>query len=155
MIALNVPRDWVRAVGRGGPSALPEEAAGQIPRLDLSNKQHRSVFDAMMGGHPMTGSQGENVYAAQVLWDTAMADSALKYLESHPPHSKTVVVVIAGSGHVVYGQGINYRVWQRTGERGLTVTMAESRPEQDPAGLKVSRGLGDFVFVTPPVPRGP
>ena len=145
MVALNIPRDWVRAVGRGGPSAMPSESNGEVPSLDLSNKDHRAVFDALMGGHPPMGNQGQNIYAAQVLWDTAMADSALKYLANHPTTSKTVFVVIAGSGHVMYGQGINWRVRQRTGESGLTVVMAQS----DKA-ISVSRGLGDFVFVSLP-----
>ncbi len=145
MVALNVPRDWVRRVGRQGPAGLTDAEKAQVPAIDVSIKGHRSVFDALMGGHPPTGPQGENIYAAQVLWDVGMADSALKYLAENPTTSKTVMVVVAGSGHVMYGQGINYRVWSRTGERGITLTMTESdRP------IDVSRGLGDYVFTARP-----
>lgn len=144
MVALNVPREWVRAVARGGPSALPEVAKSEVPELNLGNRDHRRVFDTLMGGHPAAGVQGENMYAAQVLWDTAMADSALRYLASRPTTSKTVMVVIAGSGHVMYGQGINYRVWQRTGESGVTLVMVGT-----PGVAKVSRGLADFAFNAP------
>ncbi len=150
MVALNVPRDWVRSVGRGGPTALSAEQRSQVPEIDTSNRNHRMVFDSLMGGHPMTGAQGENVYAAQVLWDVAMADSALKYLEKRPPSSRTVFVVIAGSGHVMYGQGINFRIGQRTGETGLTLTMGTAK-----AAAEVSRGIGDFVLITKEVPRNP
>lgn len=149
MVALNVPRDWVRAVGRGGPGALPEEAKGQVPELDLSSKGHRQVFDALMGGHPPMGAQGQNIYAGQVLWDTAMADSAIKYLALRPSTAKTVFVVIAGSGHVMYGQGINYRVWKRTGDSGITLTMMEAEKE-----VEVSRGIGDFLYCAPPPKAG-
>lgn len=142
MVALNVPRDWVRAVGRGGPNALPAEAKSQVPELDVTNKEHRQIFTAMMGGHPPAGAGVmDNMYAAQVLWDTGMADSALKYLASHPMTRNTVFVVVAGSGHVMYGQAINYRISRRTGDPGITVTMVGGE-----ASVTVSRGIGDFVF---------
>jgi len=145
MVALNVPRDWVRAVGRGGPSALTPEQSSQIPPLYLVNSDHRSVFEALMGGHPVSGTQGENIYAAQVLWDEGMADTALKYLDRFPKSASTVFVVIAGSGHVMYGQGINYRIDRRTGERGVTVMMAEGE-----GPTRVARGIGEFVYVSQP-----
>ena len=146
MIALNVPRDWVRAVGRGGAGALTAEQKAQVPPIDLTDRGHRQVFDALMGGHPMTGAQGQNIYAGQVLWDVGMADSALKALASMPPDSKRVFVVVAGSGHVMYGLGINGRVKRRTGESGITVVMTSS---DIPA--EVSRGLGDYVYNVPVV----
>lgn len=145
MVALNVPRDWVRAVGRGGPSALTPEQSSQVPPLYLENSDHRSVFEALMGGHPVSGTQGENIYAAQVLWDEGMADTALKYLDRFPKSASTVFVVIAGSGHVMYGQGINYRIERRTGERGVTVMMAEGE-----GPTRVARGIGEFVYVSQP-----
>jgi len=142
-VALNVPRDWVRAVGRGGYDALDDDAKAQLPKLDLTNEQHKKVFDALMGGHPM-GSP--NVYAAQVLWDEAMADSAAKYLYKTVVSDKTVFVVIAGNGHVMYGQGIGWRLAKRTGDRPLTVvTVSSDEPR------KVSRGAGDFVIGVPTV----
>ncbi|MBI5707182.1 MAG: ChaN family lipoprotein [Armatimonadetes bacterium] len=142
MVALNVPRDWVRAVGRGGPNGLPADAKSQVPELDVTNKDHREVFFAMIGGHPPGSStQMDNMYSAQVLWDTAMADSALKYLAQHPTTSNTVFVVIAGSGHVMYEQAINYRIFKRTGEKGVTVVMVGGKEP-----VTVSRGIGDFVF---------
>lgn len=141
MVALNVPRDWVRRVGREGPKALTEAERYQVPVIDTGNKDHRSVFNALMGGHPPTGDRGENIYSAQVLWDVGMADSALKYLEARTNTAKTIFVVVAGSGHVMYGQGINYRIWKRTGEKGITVTMIEAEES-----VEVSRGLGDFVY---------
>lgn len=146
MVALNVPRDWVRAVGRGGYAALTPEMKKELPEdLFLGNSNHKAVFTGLMGGHPMTGTQGENVYSAQVLWDEGMADTALKYLERRGASPKTVFVVIAGSGHVMYGQGINYRVERRTGLKGITMTMFDGTEPRE-----VSRGLGDFVYMAKP-----
>lgn len=141
MIALNVPRDWVRAVGRGGLEALTPEQKAAVPPVDTTDRVHRQIFEAMMGGHPMTGAQGENIYASMVLWDVGMADSALKALASMPPDSKRVFVVVAGSGHVMYKRGINYRVKGRTGEEGITVVMTSGDAPEE-----VSRGLADYVY---------
>jgi len=145
LVGLNIPRDWVRTVGKGGFEALSPDQKSQLPEtLSLDNQDHRQVFNALMGGHPMSGASGEHMYSAQVLWDEGMADTALKYLETHKPDGWTVFVVIAGSGHVMYGQGINYRIAKRNGGNGITVVMAQS---DEP--LTVANGLADFVLVTP------
>jgi uncharacterized iron-regulated protein len=143
MVALNVPRDWVRQVGRKGFDGLTAEQKAELPAsMSLDNADHRAVFTALMGGHPMTGPQGDNVYAAQVLWDEGMADTALKAREKGDKNA--VFVVIAGSGHIMYNQGINYRIKKRTNETGVTLTMGQA---PGPTSM-VSRGLGDFVFIT-------
>lgn len=148
MVALNVPREWVRAVGRKGLAGLTGDQRKQLPAvIDLGWKDHKAVFTAMIGGHPMTGPTGDNMYAAQVLWDVGMADSLLKYWDRCPRSPRTVMVVIAGAGHVMYGLGINGRVARRTGERGLTVTMVEGE-----GMATVARGIGDFVFAAAPPP---
>lgn len=142
LFALNVPRDWVRQVGKSGPSAITADKKAWVPDLFLGNKDHRSVFDSLMGGHPMPGI--DNVYAAQVTWDTGMAQSALDAM-SGLPNKKRVMVVLAGSGHVMYCQGINWRIKQKTGERVLNVVGID-----DEKSREVSRGLGDYVFLSPP-----
>ncbi len=144
LLGLNVPRDWVRAVGKGGFEALSAEQRSQLPGdMSLENADHRALFTSLMGGHPMTGPTGDNIYSAQVLWDEGMADTAIKYLATHKHDAKTVFVVVAGSGHSMYGQGINYRVLRRTSERGVTVEMAQAE-----GPTTVSRGVGDFFYLT-------
>lgn len=144
MVALNVPRDWVRAVGRGGLEALNAEARAALPaEIFLGNAEHRRIFEAMMGGHPMTGARGENIYAAQVLWDEGMADTAIRYLADRRVSKKTVFVVLAGAGHVMYGQGIGYRLARRKAGEALTVVMTEGE-----GPTTVARGLADFVYLS-------
>jgi uncharacterized iron-regulated protein len=144
MVALNVPRDLVRQVGRGGLAALGERRSEFGGDYDLQVAPHRAVFSALLGGHPVTGTAGENMYSAQVLWDEGMADSALDWRAKNDPRRERLFVVIAGSGHVMYGQGINLRVARRTGERGLNVVMSKI----DGATATVSRGVADFLIAT-------
>lgn len=149
MVALNVPRDYVRTVSRQGLDALSAEQKAALPLPFRTNPDHKKVFDALTGGHSMgPGVNMDNMYNAQVVWDEGMADSALKYLARKPMSPSTVMVVVAGSGHVMYGQGINWRVKQRTGMDGITVTMLEgNEPRQ------VSKSLGDFIYMAPEQPR--
>lgn len=152
MIALNVPRDWVRKAGRGGLSSLPLSAKMQLPAsMFLGNKQHKDVFLALIGGHPgADASMVDRMYQGQVLWDEGMADTALKFLALQPKDPANAFVVVAGVGHVMYGQGINYRVERRKGGKGITVSMLQS---DEP--VTVSKGIGDFVFVSRPEPKKP
>ena len=144
LVALNVPRNWVHAAGKGGFDALPMSAKMQLPTdMFLGNRDHRKVFEAMMGGHEMAGTSMDQMYAAQVLWDEGMADTALKYLARVPTTPATVFVIIAGSGHVMYDQGINYRIARRRGGAGTTLVMLSSATP-----VEVSRGLGTFACVT-------
>ena len=69
MVALNVPRDWVRQVGRNGPQSLNPEQREWVPELYLGSETHRVIFSSMMGGHPLSGTQAENTYSAMVVWD--------------------------------------------------------------------------------------
>lgn len=144
MIALNVPRDWVRQVGREGLGALPEAAKGQVPSVTLDNQNHRMIFNALMGGHPPTGTRGENIYAAQCLWDVGMADSALKAMSGFGDNPKRIMVILAGSGHALYGAGINARLKEQADMNCLTLIgiSANDLP-------KVRSSVGDYVYRSP------
>jgi uncharacterized iron-regulated protein len=153
MVGLNVPRPWVSAVGKGGLAALTAEQQSQIPTVLTNNANHKEVFNGLMGGHPMTGPRGDNIYAAQCLWDEGMADTALKYVTKRygSPQAmpkNTVFVIVAGMGHGLYKQGINWRIMRRTGMDTLTMINIEGEKPQS-----VSRGLADFVYVAPAFER--
>jgi uncharacterized iron-regulated protein len=143
LVALNIPREWVRKVSREGWESLPPEAKEQLPDVEWEHPLHRRLFEAMMQGHP-PGASLEGMYRGQVLWDEAMADSALRYLSRTSVGPQTVFVVLAGNGHVMHKMGINYRVFRRTKEEGITVVTV-SIPERVPS-RKVNAGVGDFVI---------
>lgn len=139
MVALNIPRDWVRTVGRGGVKAMTPDMLSQMPPLDVSNADHRTTFDSMMGGH--SGSM-DNTYAAMVMWDTAMADSALKAMRWRNENS--VMVIIAGFGHNAYNTGIGLRVRQQTANKQQVLNVIPVSSAD-----RVSRGLGDYLIRDP------
>lgn len=142
MVALNVPRAWVRNVGRQGLTALTPEQRAELPEVVLTNQDHQKVFFAMMGGHPTEGQAApSNIYAAMALWDEAMADSALRYMAGRP-NPRAVIAIIAGKGHALYNQGIDWRIRRRAQQPTLTVI-----PLDAPGSQTVSSTLGDFVFV--------
>lgn len=145
MVALNVPRAWVSAVGKGGPGALTAEQQQELPELYLDNKNHQAVFNSLMGGHPVSGDAGRNMYAAMVLWDEGMADTAIKYTSQFGSSANRVMVILAGIGHGMYEQGINWRIARRTGQETLTVICIQADGPR-----KVARGLGEFVFASKP-----
>lgn len=149
LVALNIPRDWVRQVGKEGVGALSEEQRKWVPDPYLLSKEHREVFTALIGGHPLAGERGENMYAAQVSWDEGMATSALDFMEDNFKADKdAIMVIVVGSGHVMYGQGINYRITRKTKEKTVSVVCLDSAEP-----LEVAKGIADFLFVAPP-PKG-
>lgn len=139
MVALNVPRTWVRQISHNGVDSMLPETKARVPKLDLTHRGHRMVFDSLMGGH--TGSNMDNIYAAQVLWDEGMAINARREMDTRRANPKAVMVIVAGAGHVMHHAGINLRITQGTGEPTLSVICVE--PD---APNEVARSLGDYVY---------
>lgn len=52
----------------------------------------------------------ERFLSVQLLWDEGMAERATRYLQDHPGKQ---MVILAGSGHLEYGQGIPQRLQRR------------------------------------------
>jgi uncharacterized iron-regulated protein len=98
-VALNAPKELTRKIGRGGLAALDSSEAKQLPQLDLENADHKAYFEAAMGDHPMPsgGPKLEDMYAAQVVWDETMAETAASWLSKSGDTS--TLIVFAGAGH--------------------------------------------------------
>jgi uncharacterized iron-regulated protein len=119
-VALNAPKEVVRAMRKGGLEALAPADAARIPALDLGDELHRRWFEGIFrsAGHPLKDEDVEGFYRAQVTWDEVMAERAVAALSD----GARQVVVIAGAGHVAAGRGIPQRVERRLpGERVLTI----------------------------------
>lgn len=141
LIALNIARQITRQVGRRGLQSLTPEQRRLVPNVYLGSTAHRALFASFMRGAFHHGLQHrlETLYQAQALWDAAMGARVLWALR-HRRLEK--MVVIAGSGHLIHGLGINMRIRRRAPELKqrtvIPVTVGVG-------GRKVSSSLGDFI----------
>lgn len=112
MYGVNVERKYTTKIGRGGIGSLTPEEIQAIPEIDTSTIEHKFLIKAMMQGMDATmPKQFNNMYPAQSLWDTAMGEGAIEAAKKHPD---ATVIVLAGSGHVVYNLGIGRIIKDRS-----------------------------------------
>ncbi len=114
---------------------------------DLSSQDHRSLFKAFFGtDDPVHGGlqedQLETLFEAQCRMDVVMAFNAAEALEAHPD---TTLVVLAGTGHVIYELGIARQI-QRWYEGPVTTIVPVSVED---ANTRVRASIGDFVWGVP------
>lgn len=112
IIALNTPKEIASKVGLTGLVSLTEEERAQIPTdIDHSNKEYEKRLKKIFKMHKTKRLPKEEFFIqAQLVWDETMADRAARYLKDNPKHK---LVVLAGAGHVAYGDGIPSRVTRR------------------------------------------
>jgi uncharacterized iron-regulated protein len=117
VIALNVDSKITRQVARGGLDALSKEDRELVPLdMDMSDGNYinrlKNIF--RQGQHSGIGFNNfYNFYQSQIIWDESMAHKIAEFFEESPDHQ---MVVLAGSGHVMYGQGIPQRVKRLAGK---------------------------------------
>jgi uncharacterized iron-regulated protein len=110
LLALNAPRSLVKSVARKGLSGLTDEEKDMLPPVTPSSEEHRRYLALSLKQHKtLRGDMARSAYEAQDVWDSTMAHYVVEYLNSSEGKNKTVVV-LAGSGHMVYGYGIPERV---------------------------------------------
>jgi uncharacterized iron-regulated protein len=158
VVGLNVPREIISAVRAKGFDALSKDQASRLPTdIEATDAEHLALFKVYMGGGGAHGSMDANAWAglqrAQATWDAVMARNAVAAL-GDSPDLQTIVVVLAGSGHVAYGLGI-----ERQARRSFRGRIATLVPVAMPLGstTTVSASLGNFVWgvVEEPAPLYP
>jgi uncharacterized iron-regulated protein len=131
VLALNAPSEVVRQVAREGLDSLDEGDLRYIPPLseiDTSNTDYQAFVQAAFASHSSHGDFNfENFFAAQVVWDETMAEAIAEFKQTSPD---TVVVVLAGQGHVAYGYGIPDRVARRLGDSLQQTNVLLNFPEE-------------------------
>ncbi len=143
LYALNAQKELTRAVARVGPEALPAELASELPELDLEQTAHRARIHMVWAAHaaPHGGMRFDHFYAAQVTWDEAMAESVARHLAA--PGGPERVVVLAGTGHVRYGEGIPSRATRRGAAPSLTIL-----PLEPPEAIDlIGSGVADVLWI--------
>jgi uncharacterized iron-regulated protein len=151
MWALNAPKDLITTIRMKGWDALSEDEKKIVPRPDLTNQEHRQLIRTILESaelpHQMKGADldmvFEGLYRAQVAWDEVMAANAVRAYQKDGRH----LIVLAGSGHLLYDLGINLRVHEKTRLASKTVVCVPV--PKGKAGLKVTRSLGDYVWGLP------
>jgi uncharacterized iron-regulated protein len=146
--ALNVPREIITEIRKKGWDALSEEEKKLIPQPDLSHEEHRALIRTIFesSGHPpqMKGKglemAFEGLYRAQVAWDEVMAF----YARQSRTREDKKVVVLAGSGHLIYNLGINLRVYEKSHLPYKTVICVVIPDGKE--SVQVSRSLADYVW---------
>jgi len=146
--ALNAPRPMISAVRMKEWEALSDEQKLIIPQPDLSNEDHRKLIRTIFEGaelpHQMKGPglemMFEGLYRAQSSWDEVMAFNAVEAAKKDGRR----MVILAGSGHLLYNLGINYRAFGRTGVPFKTVVCLEVPNEKD--SVRVSRTFADYIW---------
>lgn len=154
MFAVNAPRDVVSAVRKKGFQNLTPEESAHIPtRIDASSPDHRALFksffeadDPLHSG--MTEEQWGSMISAQATWDATMAHNAVKALQEHGT-PETVMVVLAGSGHVAYGVGIARQARGYFQGDIATVVPVNVRDLEGTEVKAVQASYADFIWGVP------
>ncbi|MBD1862074.1 MULTISPECIES: ChaN family lipoprotein [Trichocoleus] len=116
LIALNTPTEITRKVARQGLDSLTASDRQFIPpaaEIRTDNVAYRQriqkIYEEMHQGHS-SSKNFEQFFEAQVLWDETMAERIAQFATTHP---NSQIVVLAGQGHIIYGDGIPSRVTRR------------------------------------------
>jgi len=141
VVALNQEHELVSKVANQGLEQLTPEERGRIPKeMVLSDeayeKRLRRVFEMHQTEVVSTNTPQvfEYFHQAQILWDETMAETIASFLKDRPDFR---LVVLAGSGHLVFGSGIPRRAHRRIGKDYAIVL-------PDPGELP-EPGMADFI----------
>jgi len=147
LYALNAPREIITKIRMRGWDALTEAEKAIVPKPDLTHEEHRllmrTIFSAMEMPAAMKGAgldmMFEGLYRGQSAWDTVMGANAVKAREA----DGRKVVVLVGSGHLLYNLGLNRRAGEMSRLPGKTVVAVEI--PKGTASITVSRTLADYI----------
>ncbi|NER84516.1 MAG: ChaN family lipoprotein [Leptolyngbya sp. SIO1D8] len=131
VLALNAPSEITRQVAREGLDSLEGDDFRYIPPLsdiDTSNADYQAFVQEAFASHGSHGNFNfDNFFAAQVIWDETMAETIADFKQTSPD---TLVIVLAGKGHVMYGYGIPDRVARRLGDSLQQTKVLLNFPEE-------------------------
>lgn len=138
LVALNVPTELTREVGRVGFEGLDEEDRRQLPDdIEPADADYRQRLRVIFEHHPNDNGQPfEHFLEAQILWDEGMAERAADYLKEHPDQH---LVVIAGNQHIAWGGTIPDRLQRRVNVAAASVLSSWDGP--------IKPGLADYLLM--------
>jgi uncharacterized iron-regulated protein len=116
VLALNAPRELTQQVAKAGVDSLSEDQRKRLPQLALDDAEHRALFDAGRGEQPAAAE--EQAYAAYVLCDETMAETAAAWLAERQPARQ--LLIVAAADHC-RAPAIPGRIQRRTPSRVVSV----------------------------------
>ena len=151
MYGLNAPREVISKIRMQGWDALTDSEKALVPKPDLTHKEHRELLKAVFSNEHMPAAMKgagmdmmfEGLYRGQSAWDEVMGFNAVRVHNL----DKRQVVVLVGSGHLLYNLGLNRRAFEKSRLPFKTV-VAVAVPKGKPA-LTVSRSLADYIVGIP------
>jgi uncharacterized iron-regulated protein len=147
LYALNAPREIISKIRMRGWDALTEEEKAVVPDPDLTHAEHRELMQKIFSQEGMpaamrgSGSNAmfEGLYRGQSAWDEVMGANAVK---ANRIEGRKVVVLV-GSGHLIYNLGLNRRAFERS--RLPFKTVVAVPVPKGRASVRVSRTLADYI----------
>lgn len=135
IVALNAPEELTQKIGTEGLESLSATERAQLPTdYSAPGETYTQRVREAFGMHPVEGRSFDNFLAVMQTWDETMAARAAAYMAEHPGRR---MAVFAGSGHVMYGDGIPDRLMQRTGIRGTRLLVGPEHAGHNAADFVV------------------
>ncbi|MBF0588950.1 MAG: ChaN family lipoprotein [Magnetococcales bacterium] len=159
LFAMNIERKVVKETRRLGLENLPPDMRRMIPNPAPLPAPYRAELKALYDAHPFMakGAPFETFAQAQQVWDAVMADSMHQAAQRHPD---TLIIGLAGNGHIIDGHGIPHQL------RALLDHDIQSDPfrpeEPSPIATVIPwtvdedyahQGAADFAWGTMPPPK--
>jgi uncharacterized iron-regulated protein len=158
LLALNTPTEITRKVAKNGLDGLSVVERQWIPPKSAVvlgppryRQRLREIYEQVHQGKSSSFSF-ERFFLAQVLWDETMAEQIAATLQKYP---ERLVVVLAGQGHLIYGDGIPDRVARRMALASKTRSLQQLTVLLNPtpdaiAEAKTNREepISDYLWVT-------
>ena len=137
VIALNIEREIVERVSSVGVDGLdPAERARLPERFSGYDEAHRERLRTIFMSHAAAGKGDFSRFLqVQETWDQGMAKRASDALREFPGRH---LVVLAGSGHLMFKAGIPDRLEEYIGAETVVILPGD--------GLRVKPGIADFII---------
>jgi uncharacterized iron-regulated protein len=155
LLGVNTPREVVAAIRKKGFQGLSEEEAAHVPaHIDTDSPDHLRLFKALLGDEGIHAGMGEaawkGMFEAQCTWDATMAQNAVAALKKSGDNEKTILVLLAGTGHVAYGLGIQRQASRLFSGRIATLVAIPVRDDKDKPVRTVRASYADFLWGVEP-----
>lgn len=137
VIALNLRKEIIEKVSRGGLESLSDEEFSEIPKMmDLTNSAYKDFLWEIFSRHAGSAQKDfGNFLQSQVLWDETMAMSIAESLEKYPDSQ---LIVLAGNGHFMNSWGIPDRVRRLSGITPMII--------HNSGGERVTQSIADYIL---------